>query len=102
MALPIGLIQLRCSDDPRENLERALGRIEQAAAAGARVVCLQELFRSPYPCQTEDTARFSLAEPVPGPSTEALAKVAAACGAGGGARRLAAPAPVVVLGGQRM
>ena len=80
MALPIGLIQLRCSDDPRENLERALGRIEQAAAAGARVVCLQELFRSPYPCQTEDTARFSLAEPVPGPSTEALAKVAAACG----------------------
>ena len=49
MALPIGLIQLRCSEDPRENLERALGRIEQAAAAGARVVCLQELFRSPYP-----------------------------------------------------
>jgi len=78
--LPIGLIQTRCSADPRENLERALVGIEQAAAAGARVVCLQELFRSPYPCQTEDASRFSLAEPVPGPSTEALAKVAAARG----------------------
>jgi len=80
MVLPIGLIQTRCSPHPGENLERALERIEQAAAAGARVVCLQELFRCPYPCQTEDAARFSLAEPVPGPSTEALAKVAAARG----------------------
>jgi N-carbamoylputrescine amidase len=44
------------------------------------VVCLQELFRSPYPCQSEDAARFALAEPVPGPSTEALSKLAAARG----------------------
>ena len=80
MRLPIGLIQTRCSEDPRENLDRTLGRIEQAAASGARVVCLQELFRSRYPCQTEDASRFSLAEPVPGPSTEALAKLAAARG----------------------
>ncbi|MEE2678557.1 MAG: carbon-nitrogen hydrolase [Myxococcota bacterium] len=80
MALPVGLVQMRCSEDPRENLDRAVGRIEQAAQDGARVVCLQELFRSRYPCQTEDAARFSLAEPVPGPTTEAIAKVAAARG----------------------
>lgn len=80
MALRVGLVQMRCSEDPRENIDRAVDRIEQAAKAGASVVCLQELFRSRYPCQAEDAARFSLAEPVPGPSTEAIAKVAAARG----------------------
>ncbi len=75
---PIGLIQMRCGDDPRENLDRALGRIEAAAADGARIVCLQELFRSRYFCQREDPAQFALAEPVPGPTTEVLAKLAAA------------------------
>jgi hypothetical protein len=74
MALPIGLVQMRCTEAPRENLERALGRAEEAARSGARVVCLQELFRSPYPCQSEDPERFSLAEPVPGPTTEAFVR----------------------------
>jgi N-carbamoylputrescine amidase len=80
MALPIALVQMRCGDDPRENLDRALSRLEEAAASGARVACLQELFRRPYPCQSEDLARFDWAEPIPGPSTEALAKLASARG----------------------
>jgi N-carbamoylputrescine amidase len=76
MALPIGLVQMRCGENPQENLERALAKIEAAARDGARLVCLQELFRSQYPCQSEDPARFELAEPIPGPTTDALAKLA--------------------------
>jgi N-carbamoylputrescine amidase len=78
MVLPIGLVQMRCSDDRDANLDRALAGIEEAARRGARLVCLQELFRTPYPCQSEDAERFAWAEPIPGPSTEALAKLAAA------------------------
>jgi len=69
---------MRCSEDAEANLERALARVEAAAGDGARVVCLQELFLTPYPCQSEDPARFAWAEPVPGPTTEALSKLAAA------------------------
>jgi N-carbamoylputrescine amidase len=76
--LKIGLIQMSCSPEPAANLAKAIARIEEAAARGAQVVCLQELFRSRYLCQTEDTARFELAEPIPGPTTESLGKVAAA------------------------
>jgi len=78
--LRVGLVQMACGDDPRQNLERALAGIERAAADGAGLVCLQELFRSRYFCQSEDNERFELAEPVPGPTTEALAKRAAARG----------------------
>jgi N-carbamoylputrescine amidase len=67
---------MRCSTDPRDNLERAIARVREAAKAGAQVICLPELFRSQYFCQTEDHANFDLAEPIPGPSTEALARVA--------------------------
>jgi N-carbamoylputrescine amidase len=74
--LTLGLVQMRCSTDPRENLERAVARVREAAKAGAQVVCLPELFRSQYFCQTEDHANFELAEPIPGPSTEALGRVA--------------------------
>ncbi|MDJ0867298.1 MAG: carbon-nitrogen hydrolase, partial [Myxococcota bacterium] len=76
--LRIGLVQRRASASPDEGLARAVAGIEDAAARGARLVCLQELFRTPYFCQEEDAARFDLAEPVPGPTTEALAKLAAA------------------------
>jgi len=69
---------MRCSEDPADNLARALARSEEAARAGARVICLPELFRSRYFPQAEDAARFDLAEPVPGPTTEAIAKLAAA------------------------
>ncbi len=83
----IGLIQMRCSPDPAENLARALAQVEEAARRGARIACLPELFRSRYFCQTEDPAHFELAEPIPGPSTEALGKVAAA-------HRIAVVAPI--------
>jgi len=73
----IGLIQMRMTADPAENFARAVDRIRGAAARGARIICLPELFRSQYFCQTEDHRFFGLAEPVPGPSTEALARLAA-------------------------
>ena len=73
----IGLIQMSCSADPEANLSKALDRISQAAALGANIVCLQELFRSLYFCQSEDYDCFRLAEPVPGPSTVALCEAAA-------------------------
>jgi N-carbamoylputrescine amidase len=76
--VPVGLVQMQCGLDPDANLERAVARVEEAARRGARIVCLPELFRSRYFCQSEDAARFDLAEPIPGPSTEALGKVAAA------------------------
>ena len=72
----VGLVQMAMSADPQENAEKAAARVAEAARRGAQVVCLPELFRSPYFCQREDAALFDLAEPVPGPSTERLSKVA--------------------------
>ncbi len=72
----IGLVQMRCGLDPKENLDKAAERIVEAAKQGAQIVCLQELFRSQYFCQKEDAATFDLAEPIPGPSTETLGKIA--------------------------
>ncbi len=72
----IALVQMACSPDPAENLARGRARVEEAARAGAALVCLPELFRSQYFCQREDAALFDLAEPVPGPTTEALGRVA--------------------------
>ena len=72
----IGLVQMRCGLDPRENLDKAAERVVEAAKQGAQIVCLQELFRSQYFCQKEDAATFDLAEPIPGPSTELLGKIA--------------------------
>ena len=66
--------------DPAENLKRAVGWCEEAAQAGAQVICLPELFRSEYFCQREDADLFDLAEPIPGESTAALGKVAKAAG----------------------
>jgi N-carbamoylputrescine amidase len=68
------------SPEPAANLSLACARIREAAAQGAQVVCLPELFRSPYFCQTEDAANFALAEAIPGPSTEALGAVARQAG----------------------
>ncbi len=76
----VGLVQMSCSTDPEENLQKAVGRVRDAAAQGAQIVCLQELFRSQYFCQTEDHELFNLAESIPGPSTEAIGKVAKECG----------------------
>jgi len=72
----VGLVQMSCDVKPDRNLKKAIARIEDAARQGATVVCLQELFRSQYFCQKEDASLFALAEPIPGPTTEALARVA--------------------------
>ncbi len=72
----VGLVQMSCDEKPEANFKKAVARIGDAAKKGAQIVCLQELFRSQYFCQTEDTSLFKLAEPIPGPSTEALSKVA--------------------------
>jgi N-carbamoylputrescine amidase len=72
----IGLIQMSCAVDPNENLEKARWRIREAAARGAQIICLQELFRSQYFCREENAELFALAEAIPGPSTEALGKLA--------------------------
>ena len=74
--LTIALVQMACGAVPHENVSAAVAKVEEASRHGAGVVCLPELFRSRYFCQTEDAALFDLAEPVPGPSTEALGKVA--------------------------
>jgi len=73
----IGLVQMACSPDPNENFAKAEWRIREAAARGAQIVCLQELFRSQYFCREENAALFDLAESIPGPSTGALSRLAA-------------------------
>ncbi len=72
----IGLLQMRSTKNPEENLARAIEKIREAAARGAQILCMHELFRSEYFCRVEDAALFDLAEPVPGPVTDALSKVA--------------------------
>jgi len=76
----VGLVQMAMSADPDENLRRAVARASEAARGGAQLVCLPELFRSRYFAQREDPRCFDLAEPVPGPSTEALGNVAREAG----------------------
>jgi len=76
MRFCLGLIQMACAEDPNQNLAKATWRIREAAARGARLVCLQELFRSQYFCRREDSEMFALAEPVPGPTTETLSALA--------------------------
>jgi N-carbamoylputrescine amidase len=76
--LRIALVQMSCEAEPQRNLDKALTRIGEAAARGAKVICLQELFRSRYFCQSEEARSFDLAEPIPGPTTEALGAIAAA------------------------
>jgi N-carbamoylputrescine amidase len=72
----LGLIQMSAGENPAANLGKALARVELAAKKGAQVVCLQELFRSRYFCQSENQRNFKLAESIPGPTTEALGALA--------------------------
>jgi N-carbamoylputrescine amidase len=72
----IALIQMSCGAEPEANLAKAVDRIVDAAARGASVVCLPELFRTQYFCQREDHALFDEAESIPGPTTERLGTVA--------------------------
>lgn len=71
----VGLVQMSCTKYKEENLTKAIEGVKKAAADGAQIVCLQELFTSLYFCDVEDYDNFKLAEPVPGPSTEALQKL---------------------------
>jgi N-carbamoylputrescine amidase len=72
----LGLIQTACSADPDANLKKTLALADRAAQRGAQIICTQELFRSQYFCQSEDHKNFKLAEPIPGPSTDAFCKLA--------------------------
>jgi N-carbamoylputrescine amidase len=72
----IGLVQMSATPDPDKNLQRAIDRLQQAAAKGAQIVCLPELFQTQYFCQREDAALFDLAEPIPGPATTRLTEAA--------------------------
>src|SRR5437588_10293902 len=72
----VALVQMRCGANPEQNLTRAIEFIREAAKGGAEIVCLPELFRSQYFCQSEDHDNFSLAESIRGPSTDALTKLA--------------------------
>jgi N-carbamoylputrescine amidase len=76
----VGLVQMPSTQDPDENMRKAAQGVRDAAARGAQIVCLQELFRGPYFCQTEDHRWFESAEPVPGPSTATLGSLAAELG----------------------
>jgi len=76
----LGLVQMRMTASPEQNFARAEQRIREAAGRGAQVICLPELFQSYYFCQTEDHQFFSLAEPVPGPSTDRLGRLAGELG----------------------
>lgn len=72
----IGLVQMSCTANKEENLQKAMGKIREAASKGAQVICLQELFTSLYFCDVEDYENFKLAEPIPGPSSDALGALA--------------------------
>jgi N-carbamoylputrescine amidase len=76
----LGLVQMGMSADPAENTAKGQKLVREAARRGANVICLPELFRSQYFCQTETHDHFDLAEAVPGPSTEAFGRLAAELG----------------------
>ena len=73
----IGIIQMKMAESPAANMETAIRLLREAKAKGVQVACLPELFRSPYFCQSENHDFFDLAEPIPGPTTEILSKLAA-------------------------
>src|SRR5437764_13280214 len=72
----VGIIQMSCVKEKDVNLQKAIEKIKEATAKGAQIVCLQELFTSLYFCDVEDYDNFLLAEPIPGPATEALQAIA--------------------------
>ena len=74
--ISVGLVQMACSPDVSKNLEKAVDSIRAAAKQGAQIICLPELFLTQYFCQTEDPDNFSLAEPLPGPTSTTLSNLA--------------------------
>jgi N-carbamoylputrescine amidase len=76
----VGVVQMPAEPRRDSNLDRAVAGVREAAAQGAELVCLQELFATPYFCQVEAAERFDLAEPVDGPTNAAIARVAKEAG----------------------
>jgi N-carbamoylputrescine amidase len=74
--IKVGLVQMSCSQNAQQNMDKAINGIRDASKKGAQIVCLQELFLSLYFCDVEDYENFKLAEAIPGPSTEVLGKLA--------------------------
>jgi len=74
--ITVGLVQMACSPDADKNLQCAMDSIRTATKKGAQIICLPELFLTQYFCQTEDTRNFSLAEPLPGPTSDTFSKLA--------------------------
>jgi len=72
----VGLVQMSCSSDAKQNMGKAVKGIKEAAEKGANIVCLQELFTSLYFCDVEDYENFKLAESIPGASTDQLSILA--------------------------
>jgi N-carbamoylputrescine amidase len=75
-AFSIGLIQDHATDDPAANLVRAERLVRDAAGRGAQIICLKELFNAPYFCKSQQAERFDLAETIPGPTTDAMTRLA--------------------------
>ena len=75
--LIVGLVQHSCTEDREANMEKSANGIREAVSRGAELIVLQELHLGPYFCQTENPARFDLAEPIPGPATDAFGSLAA-------------------------
>src|SRR5579871_5819929 len=76
----VGLVQMSCSNNKEQNLQKTIEKTTEAASKGAQIICLQELFTSLYFCDVEDYENFKLAESIPGPSTDALGKLAGELG----------------------
>ncbi len=76
----LALVQMSTSPDIPKNIQKAMDRVREASRLGANIVCLQELFNAPYPCQSEDHDRFQWAESIPGPTSLAMSDVARECG----------------------
>ena len=75
-SIKVGLVQMSCTDNASQNLDKAIAGIRVAASKGVQIVCLQELFTSLYFCDVEDYENFKLAEPIPGQTTDELSAVA--------------------------
>lgn len=80
MKVILGLIQNQAFSNPAQNLEKTVESVKEAAAKGAQIICLQELFMTPYFCQEESLASFGLAESIPGPTTERFSELAGELG----------------------
>src|SRR5215212_834038 len=74
--LTVGIMQDAATDDSAATLEASVERVREAAARGAQIICLKELFNAPYFCKSQKCERFEYAEPIPGPTTDVMQRLA--------------------------